>query len=62
MKLNEEIMVNTEIAPRVFAMIDLLFPGGWQYTLGLVVATQTMDSALHENQAELGVHVLKTAT
>lgn len=37
---------------------DLLLPVGWQHSLGFVVASQPMDPALDQNQAELGIFVL----
>ena len=39
----------------------LVAPGGGQDTDGLVVAGQTVDTGLDENQAELGVTVLAVA-
>lgn len=39
----------------------LVAPGGGQDTDGLVVAGQTVDTGLDENQAELGVGVLAVA-
>lgn len=38
---------------------DLLLPVGWQHSLGFVVASQPMDPALDQNQAELGIFVLE---
>ena len=39
----------------------LVLPGRWQNTNCLVVAGQTMDARLDENEAELGVLVLAVA-
>lgn len=39
----------------------LVLPGGGQDTDGLVVAGQTVNSGLDENEAELGVLVLAVA-
>lgn len=39
----------------------LVAPGGWEDTDGLVVAGQTVDAGLDENQPELGVLVLAVA-
>jgi hypothetical protein len=39
----------------------LVAPGWWEDTDGLVVAGQTVDAGLDENQAELGVLVLAVA-
>lgn len=39
----------------------LVLPGGGQDTDGLVVTSQTVDSGLDENEAELGVLVLAVA-
>jgi len=39
----------------------LVSPGGWEGTDGLVVAGQTVNTGLDENEAELGVLVLAVA-
>ena len=36
----------------------LVFPVGWEYTLGFVVTSKTVDSALDKNQSEFRVGVL----
>ena len=36
----------------------LLFPGWWKLGLGLVVAGQSVDTALNQNQSEFGILVL----
>lgn len=38
---------------------DLLLPIGWQHSLSFVVASQPMDSAFNQNQAELGIFILE---
>ena len=36
-----------------------IFPVGWKYALGFVVASKTVDSALDKNQSEFRVGVLQ---
>lgn len=43
-----------------YKSLYVLLPVGSQNSLGLVVTSQPVDSALDENQAEFGVFVLKT--
>ena len=38
--------------------VNLLFPNWWKLLGFLVVASKSVDSALHKNQSELGVLVL----
>lgn len=39
----------------------LVLPGGGEDTVGLVVASETVDTRLDQNEAELGVAVLAVA-
>jgi len=54
-------ILNTNKSIKIKNHLDwkhLLFPGRGQNPLGLVVAGQTVDSAFHKNQTELGIFVL----
>lgn len=40
-------------------MLNLLFPVWWQNFLGFVISSQSVNSALYQNQTEFGISVLQ---